>query len=59
MKALITLFVAVIPVVALMHRFVMKSVESYDNYGDTSHQTRRLDQIRFETYVRDQAQRVS
>jgi len=59
MKALITLFVAVIPVVALMHRFVMKSVESYDNYGDISHQARRLDQIRFETYVRDQAQRVS
>jgi hypothetical protein len=59
MKALITLFVAVIPAVALMHRFVMKSVESYDNYGDTSHQTRRLDQIKFETYVRQQNQRVS
>jgi hypothetical protein len=59
MKALITLFVVVIPAVAFVHHLVMRAVEGYDGYGDVSHQTRRLDQITFESYVRDQAQRVS
>jgi hypothetical protein len=58
MKTLITFFVLVIPAISIMHHFVMKSVEGYDGYGDRSHQTRRFDQISFETYMREQGQRV-
>jgi hypothetical protein len=58
MKTLITFFAFAVPSIAILHRFVMKSVEGFDGYGDRSHQTRRVDQISFETFMLEQRNRV-